>query len=162
MSLHHAELVQSWVSSPTRNTPVLPRTSILMSTTPLYLPPFPFLSTRSPSTITDLYMQQLWSVPPWLTHRHTNTDRDSLWLAILLAQLASWAKISKAHHTTEHRTRKIHCYNIIITVTTSTLYILTRQCLVLWSPDHRSEFLLACKHQTGPLKHARWTYSVTV
>jgi len=30
----------------------------------------------------------LWFVPPWLTHRHTDTW-DSFWLVVLLTQLAS-------------------------------------------------------------------------
>jgi len=38
--------------------------------------------------ITSVYVKRLWVVPPWLTHRQTDSFRP----VILLAWLSSWAK----------------------------------------------------------------------
>jgi len=56
---------------------------------------------RSPCRIASLYVQRLWSVTPWLTHRHRERDSeremqtDSFWPAILLAQPAALRRVEQ-------------------------------------------------------------------
>ena len=69
----------------------------------------------SPYKITSLYVQRLWFVSPWLTHRRTHTYRQLLtgYTISSTAELKNTAAICKASSTIPNETkRKVHQQNI--------------------------------------------------